>query len=154
MKGIAAIVSIPAIILLAACAGARDKGAMVDELLAVDTEFAHYSVQHGASEAFDKFLADEAVWLPIEIDAVHGRHQIADQLRPLDDGWILDWKPTHATVSDDGSLGYTWGHYELYKRESVGEKVVGKYLTVWRAGADGRWRAIADIGNRKPVAGD
>ena len=143
-----------AMVLLFGCASAPDKGEMTAALLELDAEFARYSVKHGAAEAFNKYMADDAVSLPTRSDAIHGRPGIVESLRPLDDGWVLDWTPVHATVSDDGSLGYTWGRYDLYKKEAPDDKLVGKYLNVWRSDQNGSWRMIADIGNQKPPVHD
>ncbi len=146
--------TILAAMVLFGCASTPDNGEMTAALLEVDAEFARYSVKHGAADAFDKYMADDAVSLPTQTDAIHGRENIVESLRPLDDGWVLDWTPVHATVSDDGSLGYTWGRYELYKKEAPDGKLVGKYLNVWRPGPQGVWRMIADIGNQKPPVHD
>ena len=141
-------------IVLCGCASTPDQGEMAAALLEVDTEFARYSVQHGAAAAFEKYMTDDAISLPAQSDPIHGRPNIVESLRPLDDGWTLDWTPVHASVSDDGSLGYTWGHYELYKKESPDARTIGKYLNVWRPGGQGSWRMIADIGNQKPSVQD
>ena len=143
-----------AAIALFGCASTPDNVEMAAALLEVDAEFARYSVEHGAADAFGKYMADDAISLPTRSDAIHGRENIVESLRPLDDGWVLDWTPVHATVSADGSLGYTWGRYELYKKDTPDKKLVGKYLNVWRPGPQGDWRMIADIGNQKPPVQD
>ncbi|MGI9263939.1 MAG: YybH family protein [Gammaproteobacteria bacterium] len=146
------IVAVP--ILLTGCASAPDKEAMAAALLQVDAEFASYSVEHGAAAAFERYMADDAVSLPANSDPIHGRPNIVESLRPLDDGWTLDWTPDHASVSGDGTLGVTWGHYVLYKKESPDARIVGKYMNAWRPGEQGSWRMIADIGNQKSPVDD
>jgi ketosteroid isomerase-like protein len=107
-----------------------------------------------AAAAFGAYLADDAIELPRDGDAIVGRAAIVDGLEPLDDGWVLDWTPVHAEASSDGSLGWTWGRYELYREDSPHAKQRGKYLNVWRRDADGRWRVAADIGNVTPTVPD
>ena len=143
-----------AFLLHAACASGVDSATQVESLLETDAEFARYAREHGAANAFDRFLTDDAIELPAETDVVTGRPAIVDRLRALDDGWVLDWTPVHAEASTDGSLGFTWGRWALYRAATPGSRSTGKYLTVWRRGQDGRWRAVADIGNQTPAAPD
>lgn len=137
-----------------ACAAGGDPASQVDALLGVDAEFARYSRQHGAASAFERYLTDDAIQLPRQGEAVTGRGSIVDGLRSLDDGWVLDWTPVHAEAATDGSLGYTWGRYELYRSATPDAKMTGKYLTVWRRGRHGHWRVAADIGNQTPPVPD
>ena len=59
----------------------------------------------------------------------------------------LTWTPDLVGVSDDGTLGYTTGRYEI-KRVVGGEESVlrGSYFTMWRRQEDGGWLVEADIG--------
>jgi ketosteroid isomerase-like protein len=148
------VAALAAVAALTACASGADPGRYVEALLAADNEFAARSRAQGAADAFHAFLADDAIELPRQGEAVTGRAAIVDGLRALDDGWVLDWTPMHAEASADGTLGWTWGRYELYRADSPDAKATGKYLNVWRRGADGRWRVAADIGNQAPRAPD
>lgn len=139
---------------LAACTPGSDAARHADELMAVDAEFAGYSRDRGAAAAFDRYLADDAIHLPRQGEAVSGRVAIVDGLRALDDGWVLDWAPVHGEASVDGSFGYTWGRYALYRAATPDARQLGKYLTVWRRDAQGRWRVAADIGNQTPPVPD
>ena len=143
-----------ALIAQVACANAGDPAGGVESLLETDHEFARHSREHGAAAAFDRYLADDAIQLPDRGEVIHGRVAIVDGLQALEDGWVLDWTPAHAEVSDDGSMGWTWGRYELYRAATPDAKQLGKYLNVWRRGADGRWRVAADIGNQAPPVPD
>lgn len=59
----------------------------------------------------------------------------------------LTWTPDLVGVSDDGTLGYTTGQYEI-RRVVEGEESVlrGSYFTMWRRQEDGGWLVEADIG--------
>jgi ketosteroid isomerase-like protein len=59
----------------------------------------------------------------------------------------LTWEPQFAVASRDGTMGYTTGRYEARTAEKTTR---GIYLTVWRKGKDGQWRAVADIGSPQP----
>ena len=59
-------------------------------------------------------------------------------------------------VAASGDLGVTWGFYTVERQDPVAEegKAYGKYVTVWRKQADGRWKATLDIGNPGPPPGE
>jgi ketosteroid isomerase-like protein len=108
----------------------------------LERAFARESVEKGTAIAFRDNLAEDAVELAGG-QAIVGRDAIA---RALEDApgaprAVLDWAPEDASVS--GDLGYTWGHYTL---ASSGKSEHGKYLSVWRRGAGGVWKVVADIG--------
>lgn len=81
-----------------------------------------------------------------------------DQIRSVMSGAFadpasrLEWKPLEARVAR-GGLGYTHGVYRVVRVEGDGARTLqgtGRYLTVWRRGADGVWRVDADLGNADP----
>jgi len=47
-----------------------------------------------------------------------------------------------------GDLGYTHGTYRRERVNSEDEAVVetGRYVTIWRRNADGKWKVVLDIG--------
>ena len=147
------LTSLCAVAALAGCASG-DPAAYVEELLAADANFAREAGARGVADAFDAYLTDDAIHLAPPGQPVEGRAAIVDNLRALDDGWALDWEPAHAEASVDGSLGWTWGRYALYRIETPQARQTGKYLTVWRRDRDGRWRVSADIGNPDPPVPD
>lgn len=61
----------------------------------------------------------------------------------------IRWQPFFASASSDGTLGYTMGTAVISYRDGQGQiqKRDGRYLTVWRRQADGRWLAVTDMGN-------
>lgn len=64
------------------------------------------------------------------------------------------WYPVFATVAASGDLGYTWGYYRWMSRDDKGmpaPPATGKYLTIWRRDASGRWKVVVDTGNQGPV---
>jgi ketosteroid isomerase-like protein len=64
------------------------------------------------------------------------------------------WHPAYANVSASGDLGYTWGYYRWTSRDEKGAPAPpaeGKYLTIWRRDATGRWKVVVDTGNQGPV---
>ncbi|HTO72694.1 MAG TPA: nuclear transport factor 2 family protein [Gemmatimonadales bacterium] len=61
---------------------------------------------------------------------------------------LLDWQPVSAEVGSSADLGYTIGRWQLRVRAKPDSVLAhGNYLTVWRKGPDGTWKAAVDIGN-------
>lgn len=123
---------------------ASDDAAM-DELLAADRAFAVMASNEGASNAFAAFASEDAVNFPGS-EPARGRDAVVASVSGFGPG-ALSWAPEGGEVSADGTLGYTWGPYSM--TEPGNDVVVGRgyYLTVWRKGADGDWKVIADIGS-------
>lgn len=134
------------------------QGASVDTndersaLLKTDMEFSRTSAVKGVTEAFQAYLADDAVLFPANADLVSGRESIRLHLA-ANEGAILGWKPLRAEVSRAGDLGYTYGTYERRGSFEDGTPRVtyGKYVSVWRKQVDGDWKLVAQIGNASPA---
>jgi len=93
--------------------------------------------------------ADDGVVVMANGTSVRGREAIeqvlaesAARLPPIISGKLVQDGITRA-----GALLYEWGHAELELAPTSGDpvRVVARYLTVWRAGADGRWRIIRNL---------
>ena len=69
-----------------------------------------------------------------------------------DTAQVLDWRPTTAEVSGDGTMAYTIGTWNFWVRgrDSAASAATGHYLTVWRRQADKSWKVWADIGTVHP----
>ncbi len=128
-----------------------DESGLTSELLETDRAFAARSVEAGAAQAFEEFLAEEALQLPDDRQPVTGRDAIVAGLEDAGDGWVLDWEPRAAHLGGGGSMGWTWGEWVLRPAEADdSEPRYGKYLNVWRRGRDGRWQVVVDMGNDSP----
>lgn len=93
--------------------------------------------------------ADDGVVIMGNGTSVRGREAIervlaesAARLPPIVSGKLVQDGLTRA-----GDLLYEWGRGELELAREGGEpvRVVARYLTVWKAGADGRWRIIRNM---------
>jgi uncharacterized protein (TIGR02246 family) len=67
-------------------------------------------------------------------------------------GFHVTWTPEVAVVAASGDLGYTRGTNEFTVPIDSGRtmKLPGRYLTVWRKGADGVWRCVEDYTTPMP----
>lgn len=61
----------------------------------------------------------------------------------------LTWSPDIVELSQAGDLGYTSGPYEfsLKRPDGTVARERGRFASVWRRDADGRYRIIFDIGS-------
>ncbi len=114
---------------------------------AADLELAR-AVAQDDKALFTSLIAKDAVFYGREQSI--GPQQVTETWTQLltPGGPSLEWWPDTATVFPTGNLGFTTGHY-LYKgKDKEGKPVEGRgnYLTVWRKGEDGKWRATVDIG--------
>lgn len=138
-------------IVLAACASTSEmeREEALNSVVAAEREFAAAAAEHGVNQAFLANLTDDAVlFRPRPVIGV-------EYLRsaPSVSG-ALTWDPEFADVSSDGRLGYTTGPW-MYRPDKEGADVTtGRYLTFWRRGPDGKWKAVIDHGIAGPIADD
>lgn len=129
------------------------------ELIQADREFAQ-SVRTGRLDGWVAAFDEDGMVLPADGPIAVGPEAIRDLFSPLfaEPSFDMTWVPAGAEAAASGDFGFTFGDWETTTAapETDLEKAEGKYVTVWRKGADGKWRVLADIGNRKrePAAGE
>ncbi len=118
-------------------------------LARADEDFNKASAERGVA-AWIAAFADDARIFPATGPIVHGLPAIREKwekgkFSPAG----LSWRPDFADVAASGDLGYTVGYWEKPGKDKEGRPVVarGKYLTVWRRQADGKWKVVADVGS-------
>ncbi len=119
-------------------------------VLQADREFAAMSVAKGPRVAFAAWLAPTATMINVG-QLASGASTTLVQDFPTDPAAFgLDWTPVGGAMSDDQTLGVTWGTY----KRTVGGKLAatGAYSTVWRRSAEGRWQVVEDTGTEKPAS--
>jgi len=135
---------------LMACGQAPDLGRERAALLAADRAFDSLVAARGL-DAWVETFADSGRQVDGRGEFVVGHAAIREEMRGLlgDSTRTLRWSPDYSEVAQDGSLGYTMGRWTLARRGpgTPEELSRGRYLTVWRKQPDGRWKAVADIGN-------
>jgi uncharacterized protein (TIGR02246 family) len=92
---------------------------------------------------------EEAVFVTATGEAVRGRSAIE---RLMHDRFAKIGRVVGGTIVEDGltrvgTMIYEWGHAELQLSHDGGKPAVskGRYLTVWKADASGRWRIIRNL---------
>ncbi|HKC42128.1 MAG TPA: hypothetical protein VKC15_21475 [Gemmatimonadales bacterium] len=81
-------------------------------------------------------FADDAMYLQPGARLVQGSSAIRRLLDGASEPEPATWTPAYADVSDDGTLGYTYGWTQLGDQG-------GKYLACWRKRGNGPWRISA-----------
>ena len=128
-----------------------DAEALREELLQTDYEFSAMAVDQGVEQAYERFLASDAVQLPDGGMPLNGKQDIMANVSASlgDTEFSLSWEPVDARVSASGDLGYTWGYYYL---EAIGEDgqpyaAEGKYANIWQHSNAG-WQVLVDMSNQ------
>ncbi|MDZ5647419.1 hypothetical protein [Nitrospirillum sp. BR 11828] len=119
-------------------------------ILDTDRAFAAQAREVGVGAAFQAFAAEEVTLLN-RPQAKVDRAALAT-LFPA--GLELEWAPEDASVSADGTLGYSWGKARSRLKKPDGtvvERPPVRYVTIWRrATRDAPWRFILDGGTVDP----
>ena len=94
-------------------------------------------------EAFRSFLAPEAVFFRGD-EPLRGRDAIVEAWAPFFEGPTppFSWRPDVVQVLETGDLALTSGPV----MDASGSEV-GRFNTVWRRQADGRWLVVFDKGS-------
>jgi ketosteroid isomerase-like protein len=143
------ISSLLAISFLFSCKGNLSTAELREELIQADKDFNAMAGEKGIAEAFI-YYADEKVIKPTEgTQPVVGKFALMkwyEENPPGDEKLV--WYPLRAEAS--GSLGYTFGGYELHTKTADGLRdtlLYGTYVSVWKRKSDGSWRYVVDAGN-------
>ncbi len=62
----------------------------------------------------------------------------------------LTWVPAEVFAAASGDMAASWGRFTMSDAAGRMPNLTGRYVTVWRKGSDGAWKAIMDIGNPDP----
>ena len=147
------------LVLCAACAGttAHQTGAPTTapaigeaQLLKADRDFADATHARGI-EGWMSFFAGDAVRIKYRGGMVKGHAAVRATDTPLisDTTITLNWQPLEAHLFQDGNVGITIGTSQIVTRVGATKGDVtyrGRYTTLWRRDANGRWMVIMDTG--------
>lgn len=93
--------------------------------------------------AFTRFLAEEAIFFAGDTP-LRGRDAVAKAWRAYYDGprAPFSWAPERVEVVESGTLAYSGG--PVYDAEG---KRIGRFNSIWRLEAPGRWKVVFDRGD-------
>lgn len=124
-----------------------DRESLKQEIIDTENAFCKMALEKGLSEAFYTFADSNAVIRMANDSLIRGKNDIRENYKkPRYLGARLTWAPDFVDVSDDGTLGYTYGHYEWVSMDSAGveQKFTGMFHTVWKKQKDGSWKYVWD----------
>ena len=118
----------------------------------LEAKFAKDVLEKGGA-GFAEWFAEDGVALGNGAAPLVGRVAIAKSANWSPKAYQLTWTPTAAVMGPSGDMGYTWGHFEGHSMDAQGNPVTttGRYMTIWRRNADGKWQVVLDAGANEPV---
>ena len=118
-----------------------------DEIQEIEKAFCDYGKIHGVASAFVEFAAEDAV-INRNNKIYKGKEEIGHFYSSLKVKIVsLDWHPSFIDGSEDMTMAYTYGNYEMkYLAETEGEiqESRGIFHTVWKKQKDGTWKYVYD----------
>ena len=127
---------------------APDSAAARGQLLQADRDFARATAQRGMDGWMEAYTAD-AVRLTMGGAVARGHEAIREFDASIfeDPDVRLVWTPTDGGAFSDGHYGWTTGTSFMHRVSSPTDTLwQGRYVTLWRREADGRWRVVLDTG--------
>ena len=134
---------------------AVDKQQLKQEVAALEDQFCRMAKEKGILAAFQHFAAPDVAFIDTDPRQFRGPAAVLQRMGPDKPGVSLTWSAAFTDVSDDGTLAYNYGRYELHAPGPDGKEVTrtGWFLTIWKRQPDGSWRYVMDNGAPdKPAA--
>lgn len=125
-----------------------------EALLRTDREWSSAASEGKDAERIVSFWTDDATITPPGVPPIIGkvaiRNFVAQSLATP--GFKISWIPEQASVSANGSMGYTTGNNSSTFPGPDGKlmTVTGRYVSVWRRDSSGAWKCVVDIWNSGP----
>ncbi len=145
MKAIIPI--IPIILLITACEHPKSKEEIKKEIFQTEKDFERMVLERGAADAFYNFADENAVIKRDNDSLIFGKESIKNYYKNNDSkNATVNWTPDFIDVSEDGSLGYTYGKYVWKIKDDLGKTIEykGIFHTVWKRQPDKSWKYVWD----------
>jgi ketosteroid isomerase-like protein len=132
--------------MLALASGARLSNADLAKQVATTERAFAATMRARDHAAFTNYLAEEAVFMS-GAATLRGRDAVARAWLPYFTGSKapFSWEPEQVVVVDSGTLAYSGGPVR-----DAGGRVVGRFNSIWRLEAPGRWKIVFDRGEPPP----
>ncbi|MCU0456196.1 MAG: nuclear transport factor 2 family protein [Bacteroidales bacterium] len=134
------------VFLLFSCRNAVNIESVKTEIFDTEKAFEAMVAEKGMAEGFWYFADENAVILRGNDSIISGKDGIRNyyEKRARPDVKVT-WTPDYINVSDDGTLGYTYGKYTYFVPDSTGKitELKGIFHTVWKK-TDHGWKYMWD----------
>lgn len=149
------IVAAALLLISAACTTAGSPRIAADRAMieAAGREFSAAYMRGDIERMMSLYTAD-AVIFPNNSEMLAGHQALRRYWTLAPDHRVTHHKATATEIRIDGDHAYDYGVFEIAgvrRGESYGP-ARGKYVIVWKRGADGTWRMHLDIWNNRPQA--
>lgn len=127
---------------------AIDKEHLKREVAAMEDQFSAMAQEKGVLAAFEHFAAPDVAFIDTDPRQFRGAAAVKQRMGGFPAGATLKWSAYFTDVSDDGTLGYNYGRYELRAPGPDGQERIGTgwFLSIWKKQPDGTWRYVMDTG--------
>ncbi len=120
---------------------------LIEEIRAIEKQFEIDLNKMGAAFAFEKYAAPNAVIKRQNDSLINGPKAIKQYYS--DDSYKnakAYWTPDYIDVSQDGTMGYTYGRYRwaIIDKSGKTQEYSGVFHTVWKKQPDGTWKYAWD----------
>ena len=117
----------------------------VGSVIASEKAYAKLAADKGFREASISVFADDAViFAP---SAVNGKKFWREAKKDP----VISWRPSFASISRSGEVGYTTGPWESRKAGDVQKPdAFGHFVTIWQKNRDNVWKVALDVGLDHP----
>lgn len=152
MKSTCFLPAAAALLAFLACAGpirASDARAKLkQELAAMEDAFCRMAQEKGVLAAFQHYAAPDVAFIDTDPRKFRGAAAVQERMGGFPPGATLTWSAHFTDVSDDGTLGYNYGRYEMRGLGPDGKERVGGgwFLSIWKRQPDGSWKYVMDTG--------
>ena len=147
-----AIIVLTSVLLFCGSASAQDSAK--DELVRTDQAWSAAAAEGKDVEKVVAFWSDDARVGPSGAPIISGKSAIRDYVAQsfATPGFSISWKTLDATVSDDGTMGYTTAESTFTFPGPDGKLVTetGRGVAVWRRDSSGDWKCVYDTWNHGP----
>jgi ketosteroid isomerase-like protein len=135
------------LLLLITCKPSVDMEKVKNEIFLTEKAFEKMASDQSIAAAFFTFADENAVINRGNDSLIHGREGIRNYYsNPKLQNAKVNWTPDFVDVSEDGTIGYTFGKYEWKVIKGEGDTLVsrGVFHTVWKRQKDGSWKYVWD----------
>ena len=146
MKRIIGFIFVSAFIHFSFCQKTANNELIKKEIYQAEKAFEKMASDKGITEAF-YFYADENAVIHRENDTIiKGKENIKIYYAKTNKNATVNWTPDFIGVSDDGTLGYTYGKFvwKMKKDDGSTAEYKGVFHTVWKRQADNTWKYVWD----------
>jgi ketosteroid isomerase-like protein len=129
------------------CQQKCDKELVKKEIFQTEKDFEKMVQEQGITEAF-YYYADSLAVIKRDNDSlIYGRNNIENFYEKKNYSNVtVNWTPDFIDVSDDGTLGYSYGKYvfRMKQQDKSVKEFVGAFQTVWKKQSDNTWKYVFD----------